>query len=180
MKCWCWSLRSVFMHLYIKSTIHVHERTWCFHFLLRGRFTGTSYWRWKGSQLHPLRFKNTMLLTPWCQKLEHYHFKSNLKFKAKEIKIRAVLFLVLKPMNCREAWNSPTISRFIFCMALYNATCYIKPISQCVCDFSKGSLFTLLSGISPLFLEIRIRLLEDATQILPTLGILTALACNRS
>lgn len=151
MKCWCWSLRSVFMHLYIESTIHVHERTRCFHFLLRGRFTGTSYWRWKGSQLHPLRFKNTMLLTPWCQKLEHYHFKSNLEFKVKEIKIRVVLFLVLKPMNCREAWNSPTTSCFMFGMPLYNATCYIKQISQHVCYFLWVPFSLLYLGRLPCF-----------------------------
>lgn len=135
LKYWCWSLRSVFMHLYRESTMHIHERTRCFYFLLRGRFTGTSYWRWKGSQLHPLRFKNTMLLTPWCQKLEHYHFKHNLQFKAKEIKIRVVLFLVLKHMNCREAWNSPTSSCFIFCMTLYNGICCTEWISQYVCYF---------------------------------------------
>lgn len=122
-KCWCWSLRSVFMHLYIESTIQVHERTRCFHFLLRGRFTGTSYWRWKGSQLHPLTFKTTMLLFLWCQKLEYYHFKSNLEFKAKEIKIGVILFLVLKPMNCRKAWNGLPTSCFTFFIPLY-ATCY--------------------------------------------------------
>lgn len=125
LKCWCWSLRSVFTHLYRESAMHLHERTRCFYFLLRGRFTGTSYWRWKGSQLHPLRFRNTMLLTHWCQKLEHYHFKHNLQFKAKEIKIRVVLFLVLKHVKYREAWNSPTTSCFIFYMPLYNGICYI-------------------------------------------------------
>lgn len=135
LKCWCWPLRSVFMHSYRESTMHIHERTQRFYFLLRGRFTGTSYWRWKGSQLHPLRFKNTTLLTPRCQKLEHHHFKHNLQFKAKEIKIRVVLFLVLKHMNCREAWKSPITSCFILCMALYNVTCYIEQISQYMCYF---------------------------------------------
>lgn len=114
----------------LQSTMHIHERTRCFYFLLRGRFTGTSYWRWKGSQLHPLRFKNTMLLTPWCQKLQHYHFKHDLQFKAKEIKIRVVLFLVLKHIKQREDWNSPTTSCYIFCMPLYNGTSYIGQISQ--------------------------------------------------
>lgn len=57
-----------------------------------------------------------MILTPWCQKLEHYHFKHHLQFKAKEIKIRVVLFLVLEHMKYREAWNSPITSCFIFCM----------------------------------------------------------------
>lgn len=68
-----------------------------------------------------------MLLTPWCQKLEHYHFKSNLEFEAKEIKITVVLFLALKPTDCSEAWKSLTTSCFVLC-ALYKCLVLYKTI----------------------------------------------------
>lgn len=74
-------------------------------------------------------FKNTMLLTPWCQKLEHYHFKSNLEFEANEIKITVVLFLALKPANSKEAWNCTKTSCFTFCIPYINASCYVKQFS---------------------------------------------------
>lgn len=71
-----------------------------------------------------------MLLTPWCQKLEHYHFKSNLEFEAKEIKITVVLFLALKPTDCSEAWNSLVL----YCVPYINASCFIKQFSLYVYD----------------------------------------------
>lgn len=133
LKCWCWSLRSVFTHLYRESAMCIHERTRCFYFLLRGRFTGTSYWRWKGSQLHPLRFKNTTLLTPWCQKLEHYHFKHNLQFEAKEIKSG----LIFGPWTYEVQGSLEQSHYFMFYIlyAFYNGTCYTEQISQYICYF---------------------------------------------
>lgn len=165
LKCWCWSLRSVFTHLYRESAMYIHERTRCFYFLLRGRFTGTSYWRWKGSQLHPLRFKNTTLLTPWCQKLEHYHFKHNLQFEAKEIKIRVVLFLVLEHMKYREAWNSPTTSCFIFCMLSIMAHVIQNRFPSTFVTSPGFPFHSSIWATSLLFCKIRVRLLEDATEV---------------
>lgn len=103
-----------------------------------------------------------MLLTPWCQKLQHYHFKRNLQFKAKEIKIRVALFLVLKHIKYREDWNSPSTSCFIFSMPLFNGTCYIEQISQYICYFPWVPFHSSTWDISLLFHEIRVRLLEDA------------------
>lgn len=114
-------------------------------------------------KLHPLRFKNTMLLTPWCQKLEHYHFKQNQQFKAKEIKIRVVLFLVLKHIKYREDWNSPThYFMFYILYVLYNGTCYIEQISQYICYIPWVLFHSSIWDTSLLIREIRVRLLEDA------------------
>lgn len=85
-----------------------------------------------------------MLLTPWCQKLEHYHFKSNLEFEAKEIKMTVVLFLALKPTDCSEAWNSLTTSCFVLC-ALYKCLMLYNTIFSVCLWFSVGSLFSLVS-----------------------------------
>lgn len=71
-----------------------------------------------------------------------------------------VLFLALKHIKYREAWNSPTASCFIFYMPLYNGTCYTEQISQYIS--LRFPFHSSIWDISLLFHDIRVRLLGDA------------------
>lgn len=68
MKCWCWSLRSVFMHLYKERVLYMYMKE---HDAFISSYVADSQELTEDEKVLSFThygFKNTMLLTPWCQK----------------------------------------------------------------------------------------------------------------